>query len=390
MEETAAARAAPLRKRLERMMNKACKNRDRISRQRDEENPATSDLETLKETQSNLEQARTDYETFSLELFGVETNPTAIEEDEARGDEFERAIALALKNNKYLTSQRSIHSNISSLEAAVRGVTAAYEASPENDHTMAMSRLDSRIKDLEKDLHLSLMDEEEELRGRGNHMLEKAYATQGRVAGCRITEVKPATTSSKSHVKLRHIEIPSFTGKTEDWLAFKRPFFKVVHNNEDLDDDTRLTYLVQAMLDPRIKAEMAERLEEPGAYQKIMAELDAEHDKPRWMHRRYCEQMTNLTTNPHTREGMKRLISQVTVIQNGLVRLKGQDSRFILTSRTEAVMDHQLRALWNQRTDARKTTPPIEELLQLIKDQADQLEDDAATSTIQGERVRQR
>ena len=383
MEETAAARAAPLRKRLERIMTKACKNRDRISKQREDENPATSDLETLKETQSNLEQARTDYETFSLELFGVEANPTAIEEDEVRGDEFDKAIALALKDNKYLISQRSIHSNISSLEAAIRGVTAAYEASPENDHTMAISRLDSKIKDLEKDLHLSLMDEEEELRGRGNHMLERAYATQGRVAGCRITDVKPAAASkgSKSHVKLRHIEIPSFSGKTEDWLAFKRLFFKAVHNNEDLDDDTRLTYLVQAMLDPRVKSELAERLEEPGAYPKIMAELEAEHDKPRWMHRRYCEQMTTLKRNPHTREGMKQLISQVTVILNGFIRLKGEDCRTILTSVTEGVMDPELRALWNQRTDSKKKTPPIDELLQFIKDQADQLEDDTTTIT---------
>ena len=375
---------------MDRMLSKTCKNRDKLARQRDEETPATTDLETLKETQATLEQQKQDYECHIQELYEVESNPTAIEEDEAKSDEFDRAMMMALRDCKYLISQRSIHSNIYSLEAAIRGVTAAYDASPENDHSLAINRLSSKINDLEKDLHLSLMDEEEELRGRGNHMLEKAYATQSRVAGSKTTDVKPATASksSKSNVKLRHIEIPSFSGKTEDWLGFKRLFFKAVHNNNDLDDDTRLTYLVQAMQDPRIKAELAERLEEPGAYTKILAELEAEHDKPRWMHRRYCEQMTTLTTNPHTREGMKRLISQVTVIQNGLVRLKGEESKYILTSRTEAVMDHQLRALWNQRTDARKTTPPIEELLQFIKDQADQMEDNTASKP--EERVRQR
>ena len=353
MAETAAARAGPLRKRLERILSKARRSRDKIARQRDEETASTSDLETLKETQSALEQARTDYETFSLELYGVEMNPTTIEEDEGRSDEFDRVIALALKDGKYLISQRSIFSNISSLEADIRGVTAAYEAAPDNDHAMVLAELSSSIKDLKKDLHLSLMDEEEELRGRGNAMLERAYAIQSRMAGCRITEVKPATARSKTGIKLKHIEVPSFSGKTEDWLAFKRLFCKAVHHNEDLDEDTKLTYLVQAMLDLRVKSEMAERLDEPGAYQKIMAELEAEHDKPRWMHRRYCDQMTSLKRNPHTREGMKQLSSQITVIINGLVRLKGEDYKTILTSIVEGVMDPKLRALWNQRTDSR-------------------------------------
>ena len=390
MAETAAARAGPLRKRLERILSKARRSRDKIARQRDEETASTSDLETLKETQSALEQARTDYETFSLELYSVEVNPTTIEEDEGRSDEFDRVIALALKDSKYLISQRSIFSNISSLEAAIRGVTAAYEASPDNDHSTVMIRLDARTKDLEKDLHLSLMDEEEELRGRGNAMLEKAYAIQGRVAGCKIIEVKPATARSKTGIKLKHIEVPSFSGKTEDWLAFKRLFCKAVHHNEDLDEDTKLTYLVQAMLDLRVKSEMAERLDEPGAYQKIMAELEAEHDKPRWMHRRYCEQMTSLKRNPHTREGMKQLSSQVTVIINGLVRLKGEDYKTILTSIVEGVMDPKLRALWNQRTDSRKTTPPIEDLLLFINQQADQMEDDTATQSRSGEKEKGR
>ena len=111
--------------------------------------------------------------------------------------------------------------------------------------------------------------------------------------------------------------------------------------------------------------------------------LDEEHDKPRWMHRRYCEEMKNLSTNPHTREGMKSLISQVTVILNGFIRLKADNCRHISTSMVEAVMDTQLRSLWNQRTDKTKTTPPIEDLLQFIRDQADQLEDDPALAARQ-------
>ena len=383
MEEADAALAAPLRKRLDRLQGKMTRCRDKLSRQRDQDIPASSDYELLQETQSMLESTHKEQEKLSTELYEVENNPTAIAKDEHRADEFEEIITAATRDCRYLLSQRSVYSNIQSLETNIRGLTAAYDMSPENDHTTIINRLLQTAKSLEHDLHFSLMSEEEELRGRGTALLEKAYALQGRVAGAKPSDVKPLTSAStsKSNVKLKHIEIPSFSGKTEDWLAFKRLFYKAVHLNESLYDDTRLTYLVQAMQDSRVKAEYAERLDETGAYQNILKELDEEHDKPRWMHHRYCEALKNLSTNRHTREGMKNLISQVTVILNGFIRLKGENCRYILTSMTEAVLDPQLRALWNQRTDTKKTTPPIEDLLQFIKDQSDQMEDDSMAST---------
>ncbi len=79
-----AARAAPLRKKLERLLGR---NRDKLARQRAEETPATTDLETLKETQANLEQHKQDYGALSQELYEVESNPTATEEDEVKCEE---------------------------------------------------------------------------------------------------------------------------------------------------------------------------------------------------------------------------------------------------------------------------------------------------------------
>ena len=97
--------------------------------------------------------------------------------------------------------------------------------------------------------------------------------------------------------------------------------------------------------------------------------------------------MKSLAPNLHTRAGMKELISQVTTILNGFIRLKAENCRQILTSMTEAVMDPKLRTLWNQRTDKLKDTPPVEDLLLFIKEQADQLEDVAIpTPTQQQER----
>ena len=382
MEEANAALAAPLRKKLERIQSKTARSKEKLSRQRDQDTPSTSNYEILKDSLAQLEIYQKEHNRLGEELFEMETNPTAIGEDELKADEFEQDISTAIRDCQHLMSQRTVYRDTLALESAARGLTTAYEASPENDHTGALDLVRLRSKDLENDLLSSLMSEEEELRGRATTILERSAIIQGRVSGIKSSDTKPIIKgTSKSNVKLKYIDIPSFSGKTEDWLPFKRLFYKAVHLNEELDDDTRLTYRVQAMLDPRVKAEFSERLDEVGAYQKILKELEEEHDKPRWMHRRYCEAMKNLSTNPHTREGMKNLISLVNVILNGFIPLKVENCRHILTSMTEAVMDPQLRALWNQRTDTKKTTPPIEELLQFIKDQSDQIEDESAPST---------
>ena len=186
-------------------------------------------------------------------------------------------------------------------------------------------------------------------------------------------DVKPsATTPSKSGIKLKYLDVPDFSGKTEDWLTFWRLLKNAVHNNVELEDSTKLTYLIQALKDPTQKATYAE---EEGAYQIILEELQAEYDKPRWMHRKYCDSLKHLDTNPHTRAGMKNLISKATIILKGFIRLEAENCRQIMTSFIEAIMDSQLRELWNQRTDKLKTTPPVEDLLQFIKEQADQLEE---------------
>ena len=192
-------------------------------------------------------------------------------EDEHKSDEFDHNMSTAVRDCQHLMSQRTVYRDTLALESAVRGLTTAYDASPENDHKVALDLVLLRSKELENDLLTSLMSEEEELRGRANSILERSTTIQGRVSGVKASDVKPLIKGSsalKSNVKLKYIDIPSFSGKTEDWLPFKRLFYKAVHQNDDLDDDTRMTYLVQAMLDPRIKADFSERMDEEGAYQR--------------------------------------------------------------------------------------------------------------------------
>ena len=388
MDEAGQAKCGALRKKAERHLRQANRVEDKLAHQRDTETPDVSVLGDLQESLKQIRQQQSDFANLMEQLEELETDQGRIEDDEAKAETFERVSWKAASHCKHLIAQRDIQCSISAIEVVIRSLTTAFESSPDNDHGATVDELTVELKELKTKLKNSNMPEDEELRQRGNLIVERAHALKGRVAGIKVVDSKPALpATSKSYLKLKQIDVPSFSGKTEDWMAFSRLFTKAVHSNDHLDEDAKLTYLVQAMKDPRVKQEIAERMDEPGAYQTIMAELEQTHNKPRWMHRRYVEQLRKMEARPRTREGLMLLLSEGHIINNGLLRLKGGDISTILTSTLETVMDPVTRGLWNQKTDSVKTTPPVEDLFTFIKDQADQLE---SSTSAKGDKGRQK
>ena len=165
MEEANAALMVSLRKKLERLLNKAGKTRESLARKKDTETPDTIDVGVFTGILNTLTKQQTEYEALSAQLYDGETNPTAMEEDETKADEWERTMEAAIKDCTHLISQGTIHSSISSLEVDIETLTAAYEATPENDHSTAITDVVNTARQLKADLKKSLMPREEELRG---------------------------------------------------------------------------------------------------------------------------------------------------------------------------------------------------------------------------------
>ena len=382
MSEADATLVASLRKRLDRLLRQANKTRESMARCKDNEIPETIDVGTYQGVLRTLTQQKKDYETLSAQLFDLETQSAALDDDESKADEWERVIETARKDCSLILSQGSIFSGITALEMDIKALTAAFELQPENDHGTAVAEVVTAARTLKADMKTSIIPKEEELWGRGGDMLERAAAIQGRVAGTKTPDVKPTAAAPKSHIKLKYVEVPSFSGKTEDWAAFIRLFKQSVHNNPDLEDASKLTYLLQAMQDPRVKKDLSERMEEPNAYQTFITELESTHDKPRWMHRRYVDRMVKMTTHTRTREGLMAFLAEGQAIKNGLTRLKGGDIDHVLTSIMELNMEPSTRALWNQKTTSTKTTPTVDNLFSFIKDEADQMDDQTAKEKV--------
>ena len=305
-------------------------------------------------------------------------NPTGINEDNEKAKKFKGDARAAKLDCKYLMSARSILVNAEALEDAVKCLIPAFESYPDKTHTAAVELVLEIAKDLTAEMRASPLSERHELKQRAKEAKQQSSLILGKMSADKKSDVKPtiaSTSASKGGVKIKFMDVPEFSGRTEDWLSYFRLFKNSIHLNPDLETTTKLQYLVQSLQDPIQKATFAERMDEDNAYAKFIEELTNKYDKPRWMHRRYCQSLKELSTNPHTREGLNELVSQVTSIHNGFIRLKATDAKQILTSMTEAVMDTKLRDLWNQRTDKVKETPPIDELLLFITEQANQLEE---------------
>ena len=367
---------ATLRRKLAKHESQVELKKNLLHKMADETATAKLSCTLLTRWQDELVKMEKDHDLKCGQLCEAESNPSTIKKDSSSAANFQTLMMAAQEICERLLSKKKIQSTIQALTVAVDGLRDAYGEDPTKDHAASLLIVRDRYKQLEDELLNSSIGDEEGLIAEGRTVLKEAFGVQARAVKPSEVDHKPPVpvVLAKGTFKVDPVTVPSFSGKTEDWLPFWRVFKKAIHDKVDLDDDIRLTYLLRAMKDPVMRNSYSERVEDDGAYTEIIAELQAEFDRPRWMHRRYCNSMTHLTTNAHTRQGMKDLVSLVTTIYKGFIRLRGDHAKQILTSVTEAAMDKELRALWNQRTDKVKQIPSIEDLLTFIKDQADQMD----------------
>ena len=377
MSDSEVTSAVSMMKKLKRIRQQVQDIKEQVADQRAEENAAAIDYDMVQEMQDQIDIYKDNHTHFSESLYEME-DETGSSEDNIKSKQFRNDYRAAKLDCKCLLSARIILTTTEALEDAAKCLVTAFEAEPGKIHEEAAQSVKELSKELIDEMRISPLPERHELKQRAKDARQQASLILGNMSPDKSVEVKPAVvprSATKGGVKVKPMDMPEFSGRTEDWPSYYRLFKNAVNTNPDLETGTKLHYLVQSLQDPIQRETYAERMDEDGAYDTFLAELVEKYDKPRWMHRRYCQSLKELSTNQHTREGLTELVSEVTKIHNGLLRLKATDAKQILTSMTESIKDSKLRELWSQRTDKVKQTPPISELLQFITEQANQMED---------------
>ena len=302
-----------MRKTLKKLGHKVQRRHDKFSKIF---NPAVTETHTLEDAYKEIETCQQLYEDKVEEMDDSEDRT---EKDQEDAEEFHGLMLATKFILKLLLSKRTIYKATRCLDKFVDYADEAFTTDPEGDHSIILSEIQETQTELSESLKLTSLMEDDPLYIQAQDVRRRVVLLQGKPKKWLRPDDKTVmvTAPVKSTFKVDPVSVPTFSGRTEDWLPFWRMFKKAIHDKKDLDDDIRLTYLIRAMEDPVMRNSYSERMDDPGAYKIIVGELQAEFDKPRWMHRRYWDQLKTLAVIPHTRDAMKELLTKVDSIYKG-------------------------------------------------------------------------
>ena len=185
---------------------------------------------------------------------------------------------------------------------------------------------------------------------------------------------------SKGPYKIADLAIPKFHGKLKQWIPFWAQFKHAVHKKVDIEDEIKMIYLKQAVTDPGLSTTIEDLGIEDGAYDEAVRILKNRFDRPRLLHKLYCENMKNLSTNLDTRKSLTEFADKLQHIYTGFKKLESLDISEVLTSMAELVASEHLRKEWLKDTKKIETTPPIDDMIAYIRELANQLDGEEITT----------
>ena len=105
-------------------------------------------------------------------------------------------------------------------------------------------------------------------------------------------------------------------------------------------------------------------------YEKAVAELQDQFDKPRTMHGVYLEDVLKIGPVKPTRASLLTCASTLSDSLDGLNRLKQTDVYSILTSIAVGFLPEKLRMAWEEKTEDNREVPSVVELIAFLRKRA--------------------
>ena len=186
----------------------------------------------------------------------------------------------------------------------------------------------------------------------------------------------------KGSYKVSALAIPKFDGKIQGWVPFWQEFDYAIHKKVDMVDAVKMVYLKQAVTDPGLNTTISDLGIEEGSYAAAIKLLHDRYDKPRVMHRLFCENLRDLKSNLNPKASVSEMADSAQHILLGFTRLKKLGISEAITSLVESAMGPELREQWLNYTSTCKDTPPAEKVIEFLRMRADR-EDSVTVSRSQ-------
>ena len=157
-----------------------------------------------------------DHEKKYNQLCEAESNAATIKKDVAAATNFQMQLMAAQGTCELLLSKKKIQSTTQALALAVSGLNDAFTEDPGKNHSVILSVVKNRSKQLEEELLASNINEEEELIIQGKATLKEAFLLQSKVMKPEELDSKPIITTdhtTKSAYKIPPLQVPKFDGR---------------------------------------------------------------------------------------------------------------------------------------------------------------------------------
>ena len=337
------------------------------------DDPVSLTIPQVKNYITQLENLKTKIHPAQTFLTREETDEGLSTQDDENRKRMKGDLEKARQLSFCLKYSYEAHQHAKSAKRDISRIEKNQTENPHKDYSTAVTSVEKKIEALETSINSADLADEDGL-------WETLEQLKDRLVNLMSHEVVPKETKDFPKIKPSHkvtpLVVPKFSGKVENWRGFWDEFDHAINKRMDMEDITKLVYLKQAMQDPNLKMTLSDLGVFEEAYPAAIKLLEDRFNKPRILHRQYCEALTTIPTDKATRVSLTEMADKAQRILTGFKRLETLEASQIVTSMVELAMSQELKHEWMKRTNSLKLPPPAEKIIEFIRERADQAQEE--------------
>jgi len=305
------------------------------------------------------------------ELHAGDTDADA--EDEVL-DQHEDSVVKTTSLIERLMAIHVIQASATDLKQRIEAIEQAMEYSPDNNFDEDIQVLSQEEFQIRSDLKRSTIPSTHYIRDVVKELTPKLMTIKSQRKSVPTVSSDSSFTerrrSLSTQVRLPKLALPTFKGDPIKWASFWARFRSSVHDNSELNDNQKLTYLREAIKDPEVTPLLYRATELDGQYEELVAILKERYDKQRFIHQTHALAIVNA---PTIKQGnYTELCSFIDNLEHSLSSLtdSGQHTiEAVWTSIVTSKLNKRLEEEWLKYSDDTKDVPNIKTLVTFLKKQ---------------------
>ena len=355
-----------IRKDQENLLAEVQEIRESLFLQLDDPDYENLDCRELEDLETDLGALLKRGHRYKAKMLLEEAEAESKAEDSKQWKAFQLLVSQAKGTCRHLIATREVHGKIQTADRIISQLAKRRLENPHKDYSIPVRRISEKVTDLLETLEASTIPNDHLLRTRAMELEISLEDMEIVDMVLSTTEVKPSLKDKSEPPKMLAIAPPTFSGQQRDWQAFWTAF-QDIHLCSKYSDTAKLAYLRQAQKDTPLYNQLCQSIANGDPYDKVVAGLKDQFDKPREVHKIYVENISKMQPVKPTRSSLMACATTLQSSIDGLARLKQVDANSVFTAMVEPLLPEKVKHQWEEETVSRKTVPSAEELIAFLR-----------------------